>query len=319
MSFLDEASKAYYEGNPIIADSLFDSMAEKSGYEKVGYNGVAEGKHLYQLYSLDKVYDINDVPFAKDNRIESPKLDGLAASLRYDNGKLVLALTRGDGVTGKDITEKLGYLVDKELALFSVDFSDEFLNKSIQVYGEVVAFRTIPNARNYASGACNLKSIDEFKTRLPNLKFIAYGLNGVDTANYLTSMALLQALGFSTVLDSTWEEYPQDGVVVRLNNNAEFESAGYSAKSPKGAIALKSREEEEIKETMLREVIWQLGGSKVSPVAVFDEIILEDAKVTRASLHNAGFVEDLDLHIGDTLLVRRSGKIIPQVVGKIWV
>jgi len=306
MSFLDEASKVYYEGNPIIADSLFDSMAEKSGYAKVGYNGVVEDKHLYRLYSLNKIYDIKDVPFT-GGYIDTPKLDGLAVSLLYAHGKLHTALTRGDGVSGKVITDKLAFLVPKEIEPQGVIF----------ITGEVVALKSIENSRNYASGACNLKDVKEFETRISNLKFIAYSIS-IHSETYLESLKYLSSLSFETVVDRDWVEYPQDGRVLRVNSTLIYNNLGFTDKFPRGAIALKSREEEEIKETILREVIWQLGGSKVSPVAIFDEVILGDAKVTRATLHNAGFVEDLELQIGDTLLVRRSGQIIPQIVGKIW-
>jgi len=307
MSFLDEAAKAYYEGNPIIEDSLFDSMAEKSGYKKVGYNGTVEDKHYLRLYSLNKIYDIKDVPFT--NYIDTPKLDGLAISLLYVDGKLEKAITRGDGIVGKVITDKIALLVPNTI----------YANGEVFITGEVVALSSIENSRNYASGSCNLKDLEEFKNRVPNLKFIAYNLQGLPSDTYMGYLLFLSSLGFSTVLDSVCDEYPQDGRVLRMDNTYDYCMLGYTAKFPRGAIALKSREEEEIKETILLDVVWQLGGSKVSPVAIFEEVILGDAKVTRATLHNAGFVEELDLHIGDTLLVRRSGQIIPQIIGKVWV
>ena len=306
--FLDEAAEAYYEGNPIIEDSLFDSMAEKQGYNKVGYNGRADGKHLYRLYSLNKIYDRRDIPF-KDY-IETPKLDGLAVSVLYEKGDFVLGLTRGDGITGKDITDKLSYLVPQRIEY----------DETLFITGEVVAPKSIENSRNYASGSFGLKDIDEFKSRVSNLTFVAYDmLADFDTyGTYSEVLSTIWYLGFNNVSYTDCSNFPQDGKVFRVNNNKEYEKLGYTSKFPRGAIALKDREEEELVETILREVRWQVGGSKVSPVAIFDEIILDDAKVTRATLHNAGFIEDMELNIGDSILVRRSGKIIPQVVSKIW-
>ena len=132
-------------------------------------------------------------------------------------------------------------------------------------------------------------------------------------------MGLLQKEGFNTVLNIPEEhKYPTDGVVYRLDSNEEFSKLGHTSKHPRGAYARKLSSDVEIKETKLLEVVWQVGSSgKVTPVANFEEVVIDDAKITRATLHNPGFIEDMDLSIGDTLLVTRSGGVIPKVLGKL--
>ena len=306
--FLDEATKEYIDGTPIVSDDVFDAIERLYPTDIVGAED-GEIEHKYRMYSLNKIYSISDLPFS-EKYIESPKLDGAAISLLYIYGVLDKALTRGDGKKGFDITDKVKHIVKTALNIKT---------PILFITGEIVAPKHIENSRNYASGALKLKSLDEFKERVDNLNFIAYDAKGLETNSYTETLNKLKELEFNTVIDSQWSEYPQDGKVLRIDDNKIFDSYGHTAKYPKGAIALKDRKNEEVKETTLRDVIWQVGGSKVTPVAIFDEVVLNDAKVTRATLHNAGFVEDLDLHIGDTLIVRRAGNIIPSVIGKVSV
>lgn len=307
--FLREASKEYYNGNPVISDDDFDAIERSTEEnESVGYKD-GEVNHLFRMYSLEKCYNRSDLRFT-EYTIETPKLDGAAISILYINGVFDISLTRGDGVKGFNISDKVKYLVPEVINTAS---------STVFITGEVVAQKDVKNARNYASGALKLKNNEEFLSRLQNLTFIAYDAKGLNTNTYEETLKLLKSFGFNTVIDSNYSEFPQDGRVIRVNSNKSFESLGFTNKYPKGAIALKNRKDEEIKETILRDVIWQVGGNKVTPVAIFDEIELQDAKVSRATLHNAGFVEDLDLSIGDTILVRRAGSIIPSIIGKVTV
>ena len=160
--FLDLASKLYYEGYPLLSDAEFDLLADKHNYTKVGYEVTDAVPHTYQMYSLQKCFDITKAPIDTLACIVSPKLDGAAVSILYVNGELRLALTRGDGILGRDITDKMKYLVPNHIKYSGL----------VQITGEVVAPSSIPNARNYASGSLGLKDLEEFKTR--NLAFVAY-------------------------------------------------------------------------------------------------------------------------------------------------
>jgi NAD-dependent DNA ligase len=312
IEFLTRCQQAYYKGEPLISDEEFDYLAEKYNFYEVGAVPIAnKAKHTYRMYSLQKYFEEdNNSPILSDDMVSSPKLDGAAISLLYVNRKLVQAITRGDGEVGEDITDKVYYLNNIPKVINN--------EKTIQVTGEIVAPSDIPNSRNYASGALHLKEFSQFKDRAHNLCFFAYGVYPFLSHEYSLDCIALKLNGFNTVLYTNSQEYPTDGKVRRVNNNKLFEELGYTAKHPRGAYALKKRSDVAVLETKLNEVVWQVGkGGKVTPVAIFDEIVIEDAKITRATLHNPGFIEELDLHIGDTILVTRSGGIIPKVIGKI--
>ena len=308
--FLDKASEAYYKGTPFISDREFDSLADLVGYKKVGYSVGAKQKHKYRMYSLKKHYVGEGEQPNFTDAVKTDKLDGAAVSLLYYDGMLVQATTRGDGETGEAILEHVRYirgLPDKQF------IGDGF----IQVTGEVVAPLSTENARNVASGALHLK--DPRDVRGKDLRFIAYGVEPSRYATYRDDVEWLQQVGFDTVFDEEWSKhYPTDGLVIRTNDNEEFQSLGYTSRHPRGAYALKNADDVVTLPTKLLEVDWQLGRSgKVTPVAIFEPIEIEGATITKATLHNAGFIEDMDLHIGDTLLVTRRGGIIPQVTGKL--
>ena len=310
--FLEKASEAYYTGNPIISDEEFDYLADLVNYNKVGYSSAAvveKGQHKFKMFSLQKFYNKKDAPSFVDE-VVTVKLDGAAISLLYYNGLLVQATTRGDGVEGEKIGHKVHYIPG---CLDKAELGPGF----IQLNGEVVAPKTVENARNYASGALHLKNAEEIKTR--DLKFIVHGTYPYRHDTYEQDLANLEKLGFFVVDNPVWKDiYPTDGMVVRENNNDKYEAYGYTAKHPKGAYALKDASEVATIPTTLKDVVWQVGaGGKVTPVAIFDEVEIEGAKISRATLHNAGYIEELDLHLGDTLLITRRGGIIPYVAGKL--
>lgn len=303
-NFLDYASKKYYEGSPIISDTEFDVLSEKYNYTYVGAP-VGDGvPHTYPMYSLKKCFLGESEIELVGETVETPKLDGAAVSLLFIGQRLKLALTRGDGIKGLDITNKLQYLVPDEI---------DYL-QPLQITGEVIAPKNIPNARNYAAGALNLKDLGEFKTR--ELKFIAYGAEPMYLPTYTDAMKMLNELGFETVLDGDFDEYPQDGRVIRLNDNKAFENAGFTSSHPRGAYALKERADGV--RTTLRDVVWQVGRTgQVSPVALLDPVKVGDATVSRATLHNMKYIEELGLEIGCNVEIVRSGEIIPRVVRRV--
>lgn len=309
-AYLRLCNQAYVEGNPLIPDEVYDRLVENTQLaNEVGHIEVGEQRytHPYQMYSLQKVFHGEDTEpdwFSKHAHIMTTKLDGAAVSLTYIDGELHQALTRGDGKQGLDITDKMRFIVPRYIRLEGL----------VQITGELVAPKTIPNARNYASGALNLKDVEEFKSR--DLTFIAYGVQPYVTDSWLHDMKLLSDTGIESITLSDYSMFPNDGKVVRVDSNSIFESLGYTSHHPRGAFALKKRQAGVV--TELLDVEWNVGKSgAVSPVAILSPCIIGDAIVSRATLHNIGYIEALGLEIGCNVEVIRSGEIIPRVVRRV--
>ena len=309
-AILQQASEDYYNGKPSMSDEQFDKLAVYGQYDEVGFfsrdNRVP---HAFQMYSLQKIFsnELDKQPFGnyKGDTVVSPKLDGAAVSLLYVKGQLHKALTRGDGKRGLDITDNMKSLVPNSLG--------EFKGSLVQVTGEVVAPKTIKNARNYAAGALNLKDTSEFQSR--DLRFIAYGLQESWNECWSKDMSYLESFGFDTVLSNDWTTYPDDGLVFRIDNYRDFNGLGYTSKHPRGAYALKQNNEGVI--TKLVNVVWNVGKSGVvAPVAILEPVEIEGAVVSRATLHNMRYINELNLEIGCLVEVIRSGEIIPRIVSR---
>ena len=234
--------------------------------------------HAYPMYSLQKCFVGEPIIKLPGEVIETPKLDGAAVSLLYINGELVLALTRGDGKAGLDITDKIRTLVPNKISK----------TKTLQITGEVVAPKDILNSRNYAAGALNLKGVAEFETR--KLYFVAYGLSPALFKTWGEDINFLGELDFDTIFTTEiLDQFPQDGVVYRVNDNALFEELGYTGKHPRGAFALKEIAESVV--TTLERVDWQVGRSgRVTPVAILKPVKVGDATVSRATLNNYKYI-----------------------------
>lgn len=305
--FLDFASEMYYEGKPVISDIEFDSLSQRLGYSTVGHSVTNGIKHFLPMYSLRKVYKKSDMPVL-DGYVESPKLDGAAVSLLYVEGRLALALTRGDGKTGRDITDKMKHLVPNQLS--------DFTTGTVQITGEVIAPSSIENSRNYAAGALNLKDMDVFLSR--DLTFVAYDVQGNLKRDTWSNMQIsLYEQDFNTVDVFDCSGYPTDGIVFRLDSYEDFNNLGYTSSHPRGAFALK--EVKEGVETTLLDVVWQVGKSGVvSPVAILEPIDIGGATVSKATLHNIEYIRELSLELGCQVEVIRSGEIIPRIVRRIY-
>jgi len=307
---LQLASEDYYNGNPTMSDEQFDKLAVYAQYEEVGFSSRDNRvPHAFQMYSLQKIFsnELDKQPFGnyKGATTVSPKLDGAAVSLLFVKGQLHKALTRGDGKRGLDITDHMRTLVPNSLG--------EFKGSLVQVTGEVVAPKTIKNARNYAAGALNLKDTSEFLDR--DLRFIAYGVQESWNECWSKDMSYLESFGFDTVLSNDWTMYPDDGLVFRIDNYKDFNDLGYTSKHPRGAYALKQNNEGVI--TKLVNVVWNVGKSGVvAPVAILEPVEIEGATVSRATLHNMRYINDLNLEIGCLVEVIRSGEIIPRIVSR---
>lgn len=308
--FLDYASSKYYVGEPVISDAEFDELCTKYNYLPLGIKvDVTRAiPHTFPMYSLQKCFVGQKTIELPGEVIETPKLDGAAVSLLYIDGNLVMALTRGDGKAGLDITDKMKTLVPTSIPIKDL----------IQITGEVVAPKEIPNSRNYAAGALNLKSLDDFGQR--NIQFVAYGVQPSFNTLWTQDMSMLHEIGFRDIngLGHVLEkQYPTDGRVFRANDNEVFNKLGHTSKHPRGAYALKTISEGVI--TTLKDVIWQVGRSGVvAPVAILEPIKIEDALISKATLHNFKYIQDLNLEIGCQVRIIRSGDIIPRVVERVY-
>ncbi len=308
--------------------------------------------HKVPMLSLSNTYNIDDLR-AFDLRckkiIETDleyvlelKLDGLSISLIYEKGRLVRAVTRGDGSVGEDVTENvlqissipktLNESVDLEVRGEIVLPLKEFerINIEREENGEVV----FANPRNAAAGT--LRQLDKNIVKERNLDCYLYYL--VNAENYgikthLESITYIEKLGFKTTrvfnvcknieeLEKEidyWDskrkklDYETDGLVIKVNDFKYYEKLGYTAKSPRWAIAYKFKAEQ--KETKLLDITYQVGRTGViTPVAELKAVNVSGSIVRRASLHNFDEIDRLGLKIGDTVIVEKAAEIIPQIV-----
>lgn len=308
--FLDYASKKYYEGSPIITDEEFDRLAEEYDYNSVGYVlDDSKVPHPFPLQSLRKLYKGESDPYAEFSGevVVTPKLDGAAISLVYNGGGLISAATRGDGRFGKDIFPHTLYISGIPQKIKDKNF--------LQITGEVVASKEVENSRNVAAGSLNLKNPNELVNR--NLDFLAYQVTPSPVSSYRASLEYLETQGFITVLAANLTDYYlTDGEVWRIDDINAYKALGATSHHPRGAFALKERKEGIV--TTLLDVVWQLGKSGVvSPVAILEPIKIGDATVSRATLHNMKYIDDLGLEIGCQVEVVRSGEIIPRVMRRV--
>jgi len=302
----------YYDVNrPELSDTEFDQLYDKlvkvetsqgwrdSDSPTVRVGGVAgKVRHPYKLYSLRKVYDEEEI---EDKFIvETPKMDGANLTIIYKNGKPSMALTRGNGEFGEDVSHLLPGILG----------IPEYIAGDVAVNGECVTDNDVDNFRNYVSGALGLLVLEEFRSR--NIRFIAHELLGV-TMNYTNKMKILSGSLFHTVFDEELcSKYPQDGLVYRIDDWKECERLGYTSKYPRFAVALKEKESLTAT-TTLQDVIWVVGRTgTVNPTGIVDPVELDGATVSRVTLHNIEFIESHDLGLGDLIQIERAGGVIPK-------
>ena len=313
-NYVLEQSRNYYDlHTQSISDAEWDKVYEQlekmetaqgwcdsdSPSLKVG-GAVGKVRHPYTLYSLRKVYEKSEIESFMD--VRTPKIDGTNLTLIYKNGKLHLALTRGNGDRGDDVTA-LAQEIQNIPKKIATDHAQVVIN------GECVTHNDVDNFRNYVSGALGLKSPADFRER--NIQFIAHDILSWKM-NYLKKIDILMNMEFFTVLhDEAWE-YPCDGVVYRCDNWRKCDELGYTSKYPRFAVALKTREETTA-ETVLKDVLWTVGRTgQVSPTGVVDPVILEDATITRVTLHNIEQIQNNKLGLGDRIEIERAGGVIPK-------
>lgn len=298
---------------PEISDVEFDKLYDKleaiekaqgwAAYDsptvKVG-GSAGKTTHPFKLYSLKKVYDQAEVDPAFD--IKTPKIDGANLTIVYLYGKLKLALTRGNGEMGDSVTH-LAQHISNIPRRINTTYDKVVIN------GECVTDNTVENFRNYVSGALGLKSEIDFKER--NIKFIAHDMLGIPM-NYTNRITIMQNMGFLTVCNKEADKYPKDGVVYRINDYKKCQELGYTAKYPRFAVALKPREANTVV-TRLQEVVWVVGRTgTVNPTGIIEPVVIEDATISRVTLHNIGIIEEHMLGLGDLIEIERAGGVIPK-------
>ncbi len=311
-------------------------------------------QHQYRMYSLDNSYDFNDLEDWEKRifrTVDEPvefvaelKYDGASISILYENGKLAQAVTRGDGFQGDEITANVRTISDVPLTLKD-DFPDKFYMRGeiyltrknfdkINALREEEGLDPFMNPRNTASGS--LKIQDSAEVRKRGLSAVLYQFVGEDL-HAETHWDLLQKAknwGFKTsaqaklcrTLDEVkdfinyWDEkrhelpFEIDGIVLKVNSLKQQQQLGYTAKSPRWAMAYKFKAEKV--ETELQSVSYQVGRTgAITPVANLKPVLLAGTVVKRASLHNEDIIKKLDLHENDFVFVEKGGEIIPKIVG----
>lgn len=296
----------YYAGTPVMSDAEYDSLYGDG--ETVGHTTSGDAiPHLFPMYSLQKVFltkegILESHPDIPGPVVYTPKLDGAAISIFYKNKRMYRALTRGDGKKGLDVTEKVRHLVP---AVLETNFVE------VQITGEICAPKEIPNARNYAAGALGLKSLDEFLSR--DLTFVAHNVQPSLADFWTENLLLIQQQGFNTVTEKNWDEFPHDGVVARCDKVELYEAEGYTAHHPRAAYALKKTPTGV--ETTLLDVEWNTGKTGViTPTAILEPVDIDGATVSRATLHNMEFINQMELTLGCKVEIIRSGEIIPKIL-----
>jgi len=304
--------KLYYDvGSPVLTDAEYDGLYDQliemeklQGWKdpdsptiRISSTG-GKVKHPHQLYSLKKVYDKEDIDSIFV--VKTPKLDGVNLSVTYSEGTLKTMLTRGDGEFGESVIH-LSKVVKGVLTA---------VKDNATYVGEVVTDNNeVENFRNYVAGALGLKSAKDAADR--NLKFIVHDVLGIEL-DYLDRMAMAKKNGFNTVLDSDFSQYPQDGLVFRVDKRALELELGHTSKHPRFAVALKQKEHYSAA-TNLIDIAWTIGRSGVvTPVGLVEPVVLDSATVSRVILHNIDFVLENDLRPGDSILIER--RITPQFV-----
>ncbi len=278
------------------------------------------------------------------------KMDGLGLSLLYRDGSLVRAATRGDSRRGEDVTLNARTIKSIPLQLASNPGTKQLLDGELEVRGEVLMFKsdfddlnaqrrtagqpTFANPRNLAAGT--MRQLDPRLVADRNLSFIAYELLKPDQVellsthdkvyDYLSQLGLprnAQAELCSGLQDvkaqiDIWEQkredlpYNTDGLVIKINDRQVFSDLGTVGKAPRGALAYKYPAEEAT--TILKDIVLQIGRTgAVTPVGVFDPVLVDGTTVQHASLHNADEIKRKDIRIGDTVVIYKAGDIIPQV------
>ena len=336
----------YEENNP--NEILKDSPTQRVG--DVVSEGFTKAPHLSKMWSLEDIFDSEGLEkwLIKTRKLNSnisfycePKFDGASLNLIYENGKLVKGITRGDGTVGELITQNVKTIRSIPLSIEHkstieirgevVIFKDEFekINKEREQKGE----QLFANPRNSAAGS--LRQLDSSITASRNLVFLPYGVgeNELTQKNLSDKMNYIYSLGFKKPPISAkckgFEEIEKiykkmvedrdsysmmlDGMVIKVDDIASQVDMGYTVKVPRFAVAYKFPAIEKI--TKIKEILLQVGRSgAVTPVAVVEPTNIDGVVVERATLHNFDEIDRKDICINDSVIILRSGDVIPKIV-----
>ena len=366
------SDRYYNQDNPEISDYEFDQLmlelkrlerehpelvTPDSPTQKVG--GTAKRtagvlvRHNVPMLSLQDVFskeEIYDFVAQMKEQLDDPefvveyKIDGLSMTLRYENGELVLAETRGDGINfGEDVTANAKVIGDVKKKLRE---APEYLEIRGEVYmknadfdavnekQELLGKKPFANPRNCAAGT--LRQLDSAITKERKLSLFIFNIQqvrGMQFDTHTQGYEYLKKQGIHVIddyrvcktADEVWEAitaigenrgnlgYDIDGAVVKINRFSDREKLGATSKVPRWAIAYKYPPEE--KETKLLDIELSVGRTgRITPTAVFEPIRLCGTSVSRATLHNQDFISQKDIRIGDTVLIRKAGEIIPEIL-----
>ncbi|MBE6101293.1 MAG: NAD-dependent DNA ligase LigA [Selenomonas ruminantium] len=364
-------NRYYNEDNPEITDYEYDQLmlrlkklegaypeliTQNSPTQMVGGEARRSAgvlvKHDVPMLSLQDVFSKEEICSFVENlqrELENPefvveeKIDGLSLALRYENGDLALAVTRGDGlVQGEDVTANARVIKDvkqklkEPLPYFEIRgevYMEKAAFEAVNDRQELLGLKPFANPRNCAAGT--LRQLDSRITKERKLSMFVFNLQkaeGMEFATHTEAYAFMKKQGIKVIhsytvchtAEEVWRAieaigesrgslpYDIDGAVVKLNDLADRDKLGATSKVPRWAIAYKYPPEE--KETVVRSIELSVGRTgRITPTAVFDPVRLCGTKVERATLHNQDFIDSLDVRIGDTVKVYKSGEIIPKV------
>ena len=333
---IEDELRGLIEANPDLAP-------DPNPLEQVGAPSVLHApiRHSRPMLSLEKATKPEQVEaffdrFPGQPVVVMPKLDGLSLAVVYEDGRLARAITRGDGTTGDDVTMLVRALADgvpgKIDAGGRVEVRGEavMLRSTFTAYNEAHPDKPLINPRNAAAGTVRAKDPKAVEGR--NLHFFAFDLDasegaptdledglktlGFDAADmrHCDDAAAAQEVISTIEAERNELDYDLDGAVLRLANRDAFAAAGTRSNSPRGAMAFKFAAEE--KTTVLADVLWDVGKTgKIAPVAQLEPVFVGGTTVTRATLANQEVIKARGIRIGDTVLVRRAGDVIPFVAG----
>ena len=361
----------YNQDNPEISDYEYDMLMQElknierehpevitpdSPTQHVGGNAKREAgvlvRHRVPMLSLRDVFNKEDIEqFINDVKAEFPdvefvvetKIDGLSMALRYEDGKLVTAITRGDGIVyGEDVTVNAKVIGDvvkslKDKIPYLEIRGEVYMTKkafeNVNEHQELLGKKVFANARNCAAGT--LRQLDSKITKERKLSLFIFNVQdvrGMEFKTHTEGYEFLKKQGIKVIENYTvcktpceiWDaiekigqkrgdlDYNIDGAVIKINNLAYRTELGSTSKVPKWAIAYKYPPEE--KETKLLDIELTVGRTgRITPVAIFEPIRLCGTSVSRATLHNQDFIDELDVGVGDTIVVYKSGEIIPKI------
>lgn len=316
--------------------SVLDEMgASAPKLEAATEDGAPPVRHKARMLSLDKCYSHDELEkwgaTFEGKVMVSPKFDGIACSLHYnERGELELAATRGDGAVGENITANARVIEDVPTKLAKG-------SRRVEVRGEIFMRLSVferfkaegfANPRNLAAGAIKQKDVE--KSKAYGLSFAAYDLVGTDHETEHEKMDALAEMGFTAIekrvlakgeMVAAYEDmaarrskldFEIDGVVFKADSTREQRRLGATSHHPRYAIAYKFQGDSGT--TIVREIEWSVSRSgAITPVALIDPVTLSGATVSRASLHNAGFIDKLSLSKNATIVVMRRGGVIPNV------